>query len=144
MRKVALTRILDNGVQTEGKITFGDKSWCTLELPFKNNESNVSCVPAGNYPCKWTRSGRLSVLHGSDFYTYEILNVPERSGIRIHSANSFFQLKGCISLGESWADINADGFADAINSRKAVDEFNELMAGGEFELEILAPEPTAL
>jgi hypothetical protein len=67
-------------------------------------------------------------------YTYEITSVPKRSGIRIHIANYFTQLLGCIALGMGFADINKDGQTDITSSKVAINKFNQLMGGKPFKL----------
>src|SRR5947207_5696643 len=104
MREARLQRITDDTKQTLGTLTIvkdnGQLYVCkTLELPWKENQSNVSCIPKGEYMCKYTRSNRMSNEKGRDVYTYEVLNVPNRAGIRVHIANYFTQLLGCIALG---------------------------------------------
>ena len=136
MKTVELFRIESNDKQTLGVLRFLDFVCKTLELAWRNNESNKSCIPKGEYPCKWTRSNRLSKLKGEDVYTYEVLSVPDRAGIRIHSANYFFQLLGCISLGDLHKDINIDGYLDVIHSGATVSKFNTLMNKEDFLLVI--------
>jgi len=75
---------------------------------FKNNQEEISCILDGTYICKWTYSPKLSIEHGKPFYTYEVMTVLNRSGIRFHSANYFFQLLGCIALGDAHKDIYAN------------------------------------
>ncbi|MCZ2443114.1 MAG: DUF5675 family protein [Flavobacteriales bacterium] len=108
----------------------------TLELAWKWNKPNISCIPAGVYECKYTRSNRLSQLKGTDFYTYEVLGVKDRAGIRIHSANYFFQLLGCIALGAAHKDLNADGQLDVIHSGKTIKDFEDFMDRKNFILRI--------
>lgn len=138
MKTVLLNRFLDTTRQSLGvwqTNIIGELFICkSLELPFKNNEHNISCIPEGEYICKWTRSNRLSKMSKHDVYTYEIQNVPNRAGIRIHSANYFFQLLGCIALGDSHKDINADGELDVIHSGNTVAKFNALMNQEDFKL----------
>ena len=58
----------------------------TLELPWKDNKKNVSCVPVGEYKC---------VLEYSDRFKkdlWELKEVPNRSECKFHSANYFRQL----------------------------------------------------
>jgi hypothetical protein len=138
MRTVQLFHTLQNDKQSLGTISMPDLGFnCkTLELPWKNNEPQVSCIPDNIYLCKWTRSNRLSKLAGHDVYTYEIMNVPGRSGIRIHSANYFFQLLGCIALGDALKDINMDQQLDVIHSGKTVARFAEAMDYKDFYLDI--------
>jgi hypothetical protein len=106
----------------------------TLELAWKGNKPDISCIPEGEYPCIYTRSRRLSELKGRDIFTYEVLNVPGRAGIRIHSANYFFQLKGCITLGSALKDLNLDGSLDIIHSGDTVQRFNLFMECKSFRL----------
>lgn len=56
-----------------------------------------------------------------------IKNVPKREGIRIHVANHYDQLLGCIALGFEFEDINHDGVFDVISSKKAVQLFQRVM-----------------
>lgn len=108
----------------------------TLELPWKANLPDVSCIPADRYLVKWTKSPRLSRIAGHDVYTYEILNVPYRSGIRMHSANFFFQLLGCIALGAAFKDLNADQNLDVEHSGNTMDAFAKFMEYKDFYLDI--------
>lgn len=108
----------------------------TLELPYLDNAPNISSIPFGNYTCRWTRSNRLSRLAGEDVYTYEVTSVPSRTGIRIHSANYFFQLLGCVALGDAHKDINMDQELDIVHSGNTVKAFNTLMNKEEFILVI--------
>lgn len=86
----------------------------TIELPDAGNQPNISCIPKGTYICKYTFS--LTKIG----WSYEVQNVPKRSGIRLHSANYSFQLKGCIALGSNAVDINSDGALDVINSKATI------------------------
>lgn len=108
----------------------------TLELPWKDNKPDVSCIPDGNYTCRYTQSVRLTEKAGHPVWTYEVLGVPDRSGIRIHSANFFHQLLGCISPGKSELDIDGDGELDMAQSRDAVRELEIAMNHEDFLLHI--------
>lgn len=133
MKKVILIRTSDDGKQTLGALTvegtdFGCK---TIERPYIKNKNNISCIPKGTYLCKWTKSPRL----GRN--TYEVMNVPMRSGIRIHPANYAHELHGCIALGSAHKDINLDGLNDVIHSGDTMRKFEELMLGEDFTLNII-------
>lgn len=106
----------------------------TLELPWRNNSPLISCIPTGEYRCLWTRSARLSLLSNKEVYTYEVLGVPSRAGIRIHPANFTTQLRGCIALGKALTDIDADGILDLTDSKRTTDTFNQLMQTKPFVL----------
>lgn len=139
MIQVSLIRYYESLKQILGILTVPGKELfvCkTLELGWLNNQNNISCIPKGAYSCVWTRSNRLSALAGKDIFTYEILNVTGRAGIRIHSANYYYQLKGCIALGSATKDINADGELDVIHSGATVQQFNDLMKAQPFLLVI--------
>lgn len=140
MKKVNIFRIKQDDIQTLGVLTAVDDKEIfvcrTLELPWKKNMMGISCIPEGDYICTWSYSEYISDLKGIDTYTYEVLSVIGRSGIRIHSANYFSQLKGCIALGDSHKDINLDGNLDVIHSGATVDYFNNLMGHEDFILSI--------
>lgn len=82
----------------------------TLELAWKNNAQQVSCIPAGMYKIK----KRYSEKHKNHFH---VLDVPGREMILIHPANYVRQLQGCIAPGSLHTDIDKDGWLDVINSR---------------------------
>ena len=69
-------------------------------------------------------------------FTYEVMDVPQRAGIRIHSANFTRQLLGCIALGDLLKDLDADGTTDILHSGKTVEEFEAIMEEKEFEIKI--------
>jgi len=130
---VVLKRKKDNGVETIGDLSYGSFKSKTLERPWKDNKPNISMIPEGKYLCKWTYSLRFLK------YTYELQNVPGRSGIRIHSGNFFFDVEGCILLGSDLTDINSDGQLDVTDSRKTISSFETLMGKNDFILEIKPP-----
>jgi hypothetical protein len=77
LKTVVLQRLLSDEQGTLGKLL----SFWTLELPWEDNATGQSCIPAGTYKVVWSLSPRLKK------YTYEILGVPKRAGIRIHGGN---------------------------------------------------------
>ena len=63
----------------------------TIELPWLQNQRNVSCVPEGRYELRkrFIKKFGLHLL---------VVDVPDRSWILIHPANDAkTQLKGCIA-----------------------------------------------
>ncbi len=158
MTDVYLIRTLKNSKQSLGMLCVMDTVFHakTLELGWHNNASNISCFPAGIYICKWTRSPRLSreslarwlkknpSKKESDapddvknVYTYEITGVDGRAGLRFHSANWFFELKGCVALGSIFKDLNADMELDIVHSGDTIKAFNELMNKKDFRLIVI-------
>jgi len=131
MPTVILKRAYSNGKQQLGDLITDSFTCKTLELAWKNNATNISCIPVGEYLCEWTFSPKFMR------YTYEVKNVPKRSGIRFHTANFFFSLNGCIALGTHYGDLNKDDSADLINSSITMDKFNKLMNKKTFKLKII-------
>lgn len=137
MKKVILTRTSGDNKQTLGVLTMDGFTCKSLELPDKNNASRVSCIPLGTYVCKYTKSPLFSKNAGKDVFTYAVLNVPNRAGIRIHSANYARQLLGCIALGSAHKDIDIDGQLDIIHSGDTMRAFEKHMNYEPFELTII-------
>ena len=76
-----------NGIlQCEGKIICK-----TIELPWKNNERGVSCIPEGKYFIRKRYSTKYK-------WHLELVDVPNRTYILIHPANNAQkELRGCIA-----------------------------------------------
>ena len=77
---------------TNGKLECEGKLICkTIELPWKNNETKVSCIPEGKYFIKKRYSNKFK-------WHLEVLDVKNRSLILFHPANNAFkELNGCIA-----------------------------------------------
>lgn len=83
----------------------------TLELPWKDNQRKISCVPEAEYlVCK-------RQAHEMRKYNHFILkDVPNRDYILIHTGNKVSQILGCILVGDKFAHLDNDGNLDVINS----------------------------
>jgi hypothetical protein len=128
--KITLKRITDDGVQTLGHLHLGNgKVYQTLELAWKNNERQRSCIPKGTYKVK----KRTSAKYGEHFH---ILNVPNRDFILLHHGNYHTDILGCILLGKGLSDLNKDGRLDVTSSRQAMKELLAALPNN-FELEII-------
>ena len=77
---------------TNGKLECNGKSICnTIELPWRENEKRVSCIPEGKYFIKKRYSEKFQ-------WHLEIINVKNRNLILFHPANNALQeLNGCIA-----------------------------------------------
>ncbi|WHF51455.1 DUF5675 family protein [Chryseobacterium gotjawalense] len=77
---------------TNGVLLFNGMELCkTVELPWKNNQPRVSCIPPGNYRLR----KRCSPKFKSHF---EVMDVPDRKYILFHAANDAGrELRGCIA-----------------------------------------------
>ena len=117
--KTKLTRISGDENQILGIFTIYDDANFpfyevrTLELPDKNNQRRISCIPEGEY---WV------IKRHSDKYSdhFHILDVEGRDYILIHSANFVRQLLGCVAVGYAHTDIDGDGLRDVTSSRNAL------------------------
>ena len=134
MKRAILLRISENKNQTLGRLFIFDGldiafECCTLELPFKANLRNVSCIPTGEYKTT-PRSSEKYKQH------YLVENVMLRDYILIHPANYYTQLRGCIAVGYDFYDINADGEHDLTHSRRTMKHLLAVAPEG-FDLTIL-------
>jgi len=77
---------------SNGKLECEGKLICnTIELPWKNNETKVSCIPEGKYFIRKRYSKKFQ-------WHLEIVEVKNRSLILFHPANNAIQeLNGCIA-----------------------------------------------
>jgi hypothetical protein len=77
---------------TNGNIYAGNELVChSIELPWKDNQHQVSCIPEGDYAL----GRRYSPKFG---WHLELKRVPGRPNILIHPANdALHELKGCIA-----------------------------------------------
>lgn len=124
MKTIKINRLDQDFNQTLGQCSvFGDDgkllfSSVSLERGWRNNEPNVSCIPPGEYPVKLEHSNRFKKK------LWEIKDVPNRSECKFHAANYWFQLNGCVALGQRILDINADGYCDVTNSNATMQQFH--------------------
>lgn len=120
-----ILRLDQNANGTYGMLAQDDnKEIChTLELPWKDNAHGVSCIPAGTYTCFRRHSDHFNCE------VFEIGGVPNRSDVLLHPANYTSELRGCVALGTSFADLNGDGVQDLASSRVAFTAFMERMHG---------------
>ena len=131
---VHLDRISDDGIQTIGRLNiFQDEihlfSCFTLELPWKDNKTNISCIPKGTYlviPYKSSSKGDVYLLQ----------NVENRSYIEFHVGNYYSDIRGCILVGDDLRDINHDGIKDVVNSGNTFSKMKKIMNYEEFKLVI--------
>lgn len=89
-----------------------------IELPWLNNQRNVSCIPEGEY-------NAVKELHQTKGKVFRLLYVRGRSGILVHKGNFVAgyvkDSEGCILPGLYHEDINGDGNLDVAESGKAMD-----------------------
>ncbi len=92
MTELKLKRVSDNGEHTCGVFVLDKKpvSVC-LERPWMNNQSDISCIPVGSYPCR-----KIGPTEKFNYQHIEVDNVPNRKDIRIHRGNDAHDTEGCL------------------------------------------------
>lgn len=106
-----------------------------IELPWRNNQPEISCIPAGTYLFQIVNSPK----HGR---CYEAEKVKDRTNIQIHSANFAgdatkgwkSELLGCIALGRAQGSLA--GQKAILASKDAIHSFMQYMDGEPFTLSI--------
>ena len=76
----------------------GERMCDTLELPWKDNQKSISCIPAGKYPVR-LRPARQSATR--DYLHLLVQDVKDRSYILFHRGNTAKDTRGCILVGQS-------------------------------------------
>lgn len=119
--QLKLNRIFKTNTFTIGELYINEKYVTdTLEDRVRPEGEKVygkTAIPEGTYEVKLTHSPRFKKI------LPEILNVPNFSGIRIHTGNSSKDTEGCILVG-TWDGEKEDWVG---NSRIAFDELMSLL-----------------
>lgn len=137
--RAVLLRAPSDDQGTPGILTIGDRSFASLELPWRENTRQISCIPAGLYACRILHSPRFGRVYG-------LAGVPGRSNILIHSFNFAgdvaagwqTQSEGCIGLGRPGWMQNVSGKIQRaiLLSRMSLSQFMRLLDGAPFDLEV--------
>lgn len=102
---------------TNGSLSIDGQFIChTIELPWRDNATGVSCIPAGSYKLakRWSPKYKWHV---------HVLNVPKRFWILMHPANDAAkELRGCIA---PVTNIVRSGYGT--ESRKAFNRVKDLV-----------------
>jgi hypothetical protein len=84
---------------TMGELFLNGERMCdTLELPYKDNQKRISCIPAGEYSVR-IRVARESASR--DYVHLLVQDVKDRSYILFHRGNRAEDTRGCILVGQS-------------------------------------------
>jgi len=82
---------------TIGELFLNGERMCdTLELPWKDNQRRISCIPEGEYKAR-LRLARESATR--DYLHLLVQDVPNRDYILFHRGNSAKDTRGCILVG---------------------------------------------
>lgn len=123
MNRVVLKRVVNDADVTLGVIRLNKYIFSTLELPWKDNARNVSCIPDGIY-----------VVSLNDRNIYTLSDVPGRYGIQIHVGNLASDIRGCILLGLRFGTLM--GQPAVLNSTAANKLFKAELNHADFRIEI--------
>lgn len=135
--KLYIRRLDQSDQGTFGRLYINDnEAFYTMELPDRENKSNISRIPVGTYTASWVWSDHFHKM------VYCLDNVPNRWGICIHAATYAGDvtkgyrnhLAGCIALGEKLGVM--DGQKCILLSRPAMTRFETLTKGAKIEVEI--------
>ena len=121
MKKVLLERFAYSPMGTFGVLTVGVFSCYTVERPWLNNKASESCIPEGAYGIE------LGMYNRGGYPAYEIMNVPDRSLIKMHRGNNMNDVVGCVAFGTKlWYYENLWAVSD---SGGAMNKFMAAMDG---------------
>jgi len=83
---------------TLGELFVNGERFCdTLELPYRDNQRSISCIPIGEYSVS-LRHPRESATR--DYLHLLVQDVKNRSHILFHRGNAAKDTKGCILVGQ--------------------------------------------
>ena len=106
---IQVDRLYNHSKCIIGRMTAnGEEMGYTLELPWRDNKRNVSCVPG---PATY---GAFIRTDGKRGWRIQLEGVPSRTAVQIHVGNYPSDILGCILLGTGYA-VNM-----VTNSRKAM------------------------
>ena len=89
-----IIRLEQTDKETLGILLIDNKIFCcTLELPWRYNQRDISCIPTGKYTCKKYNSPKYES-------TYIVNDVFDRGYILFHVRNTINDTEGCILLGK--------------------------------------------
>lgn len=136
--KAYLIRNFEGNIQTLGTmVVFDDFTKVyeckTLELPWKENKRNISCIPKGSYIVR-KRKAEESPSRAYDHFMVQ--DVPNRSYILWHAGNYNTDIKGCILMGQYYLDLNKDGQLDVVKTKYTIDLLYRILPD-EFEFTII-------
>ena len=102
---------------TNGRLLFEGAEICkTIELPWRNNQHHISCIPEGRYKIRKRFSAKFK-------WHIEIMNVKNRKLILLHPANyAQKELNGCIA---PVSEITGEGKGN--KSKVAFEKINKMI-----------------
>jgi hypothetical protein len=130
MKRFELKRISSSHKVTTGALidlSTGLPVMVTLELPDRNNQRSISCIPKGAYLCNPYSSKKHKDV-------YQVMDVSGRAYILIHIGNTVKDIEGCILVGSEFGELK--GVPAVLESRKAFNRLQSSVGKESFELVI--------
>lgn len=123
---IILKRFISTDKGTFGILTVEGKKFFTVEKPWVNNTSNISCIPSGEYKLiphgeYGKDSNVLCMVNDEMGITHYEEGDSKRFACLIHTANYEKDVIGCIGLGDKYLGNMVT------NSRKSIKEFYSLV-----------------
>ena len=136
MKNVYLIRTSMSDQGTKGILITAGFNCKTLELPWRDNKPNISCIPPGEYIVTIRKSPKYGKI-------YWVTDVKGRSWILIHSGNYAgdvskgfkTHVNGCILLGQKYGFLGKQ--LAVLNSRITLRRFMNFMKYKQFKLYIV-------
>jgi hypothetical protein len=131
---LSIERFATGDQGTQSNIRLDGVTWAGLELPWRDNRPDYSCIPSGAYKAALLFSPRFGRP------LYHLLAVPGRSQILIHVGNwagdvtkgYHSDVEGCILVGHAHGHLSVAGITGQIavlSSSTAVSEFMAVARG---------------
>lgn len=138
MDRLILVRTSTSEQGTFGQLTAPNGAkFHTIELPWKQNQRRISCIPPGRYVCGWHASRKFGIVP-------ILKGVPNRDAILIHKGNYAGDVSlgyksdylGCIGIGKGVASIPVGTKQQKmiISSAVACEEVFRQLRPSEFEI----------
>lgn len=125
-----LYRTNEFGGATIGVLSVDDAPVCLiLERAWRDNERNVSCIPAGGYA---VQTGHKSPRFG---WCWKIIDVPDRTDILFHPGNTEDDTLGCLLPGSAIGEM--DEKLAVLGSKTAFTRLREITGIAEDEVRTL-------
>lgn len=125
MLTIDLIRVGQSSAGTFGVLRIGQVPFAlTLEQPWRDNETDISCIPPNEYVCRRVQSPKFGE-------TFEVQGVERRNHILFHKGNTLADTHGCILVGEEFSTdrmqpilaASARGYQELMENLSGWDEF---------------------
>lgn len=130
MKRVTILRIESTPECVIGTLSVDGEVQCfTYELPWKDNQDDISCIPPGVYYAV----ERFSNKQG--YKVYELIDVPDRDNVQIHIGNTGKDTTGCILPGMMVGHLG-EATRAVLASKKAFDKVKKAVGHNRFMITI--------